>query len=42
VAVIERMRGPVFGEARTREGFAPDILYERVRTGTWPGQDVAA
>ena len=21
---------------------APDTLYERVRTGVWPGQDVAA
>jgi Protein of unknown function (DUF2442) len=21
---------------------APDTLYERVRTGTWPGQDIAA
>jgi Protein of unknown function (DUF2442) len=21
---------------------APDTLYERVRTGSWPGQDVAA
>ncbi len=21
---------------------APDVLYERVRTGSWPGQDVAA
>jgi Protein of unknown function (DUF2442) len=21
---------------------APDTLYERVRTGAWPGQDVAA
>jgi hypothetical protein len=21
---------------------APDTLYERVRTGIWPGQDVAA
>ena len=62
VEVLERMRGPVFEEARTREGFArvgvdsetgtvtwpggadlaPDTLYERVRTGVWPGQDVAA
>jgi len=62
VAVLQRMRGPVFDEARTPEGFAkvtvdaetgtvvwpggadlaPDTLYERVRTGAWPGQDVAA
>jgi Protein of unknown function (DUF2442) len=62
VEVLERMRGPVFEEARTREGFArvsvdsetgtvtwpggadlaPDTLYERIRTGVWPGQDVAA
>jgi len=62
VGVLERMRGPVFCEARTPEGFAmatvdaetgtvvwpggadlaPDTLYERVRTGAWPDQDVAA
>ena len=62
VAVLERMRGPVFDEARTPEGFArvavdaetgtvvwpggadlaPDTLYERVRTGAWPDEDVAA
>jgi hypothetical protein len=62
VAVLERMQGPVFGEACTPEGFAkvvvdaetgtvvwpdgadlaPDTLYERVRTGAWPDQDVAA
>jgi Protein of unknown function (DUF2442) len=62
VSVLERMRGPVFEEAATREGFArvrvdaetgtvvwpggadlaPDTLYERVRTGAWPGEDVAA
>jgi hypothetical protein len=56
------MRGPVFNQARTPEGFAkaqvdsetgtvtwpcgadlaPDTLYERVRTGTWPDQHVAA
>jgi hypothetical protein len=62
VDVLDRMRGPVFEEARTPEGFAkgavdretgtvvwpggadlaPDTLYERVRTGTWPEQDVAA
>lgn len=62
VAVLERMRGPVFEQARTPEGFArvriddetgtviwpggadlaPDTLYERVRTGRWPGHEVAA
>jgi len=62
VGVLERMRGPVFEAARTREGFAkvevdaetgtvtwpggadlaPDTLYERVRTGTWPDQNLAA
>jgi hypothetical protein len=62
VEVLDRMRGPVFDQARTSEGFskvsvdpetgtvtwpggadlAPDTLYERVRTGAWPEQDVAA
>jgi len=62
VAVLERMRGPVFVEARTPAGFvaaavdvetgtvvwpggadlAPDTLYERIRTGIWPDQSVAA
>jgi hypothetical protein len=62
VDVLERMRGPVFDEARSpgvlrrsrsdREtatvvwpggaDLAPDTLYERIRTGTWPEQDVAA
>ena len=62
VEVLERMRGPVFAEARTPDGFAkvvvdaetgtvvwpgradlaPDTLYERVRTGTWPGREIAA
>jgi len=45
VAVLERMRGPVFDRARTPGGFAlvqvdadlaPDTLYEGVRTGGWP------
>jgi hypothetical protein len=60
--VLDRMRGPVFEQARTPAGFAqaaldpesgtvtwpggadlaPDTLYERVRTGIWPGHDVAA
>lgn len=62
VDVLGRMRGPVFEQARTSEGFrqvvvdretgtvtwpggadlAPDTLYERIRTGVWPGEDVAA
>ena len=62
VEVLNRMRGPVFEQARTPQGFArvlvdretgtvtwpggadlaPDTLYERVRTGAWPGHDVAA
>lgn len=62
VDVLDRMRGPVFDNARTPEGFAkvavdpetgavvwpgdadlaPDTLYEHVRTGVWPEQDVAA
>ena len=62
VEVLDRMRGPVFEEARTEDGFAqvtvdqetatvvwpggadlaPDTLYERVRTGSWPERDVAA
>jgi hypothetical protein len=57
VYVLDRMRGPVFEDARTAEGFAtayvdaesrtvtwppghadlaPDTLYVRVTTGTWP------
>jgi len=27
---------------RHRADLAPDTLYERVRTGAWPGQGVAA
>jgi hypothetical protein len=50
VSVLERMRGPVFAGARTPTGFAraavdglaPDTLYERIRTGTWPDQSLAA
>jgi Protein of unknown function (DUF2442) len=56
VEVLNRMRGPVFDDARTEEGFtrvtvdretgtvvwpggadlAPDTLYERIRSGSWP------
>jgi hypothetical protein len=62
VDVLDRMRGPVFKEARTPEGFAklevdtetgtvvwpggvdlaPDTLYERVRSGSWPNSRAAA
>jgi Protein of unknown function (DUF2442) len=62
VDVLDRMRGPVFEEARSPEGFAkaeadketgtviwpggadlaPDTLYERLRSGTWPGSRAAA
>ena len=62
VDVLDRMRGPVFEEARTPEGFAkvavdtdtgtvlwpggadlaPDTLYERIRTGSWPQDPVPA
>ena len=62
VDVLDRMRGPVFDDARTPEGFArvsvdaetgtvvwpggadlaPDTVYERVRSGSWPDHDVAA
>jgi hypothetical protein len=62
VDVLQRMRGPVFENARTQEGFvqvdvdsetgtivwpggadlAPDTLYERIRSGVWPGPRVAA
>lgn len=62
VEILQRMWGPVFKTARTREGFAqvrvdpesgtivwpgdidlaPDTLYERVRTGSWPDSQAAA
>jgi Protein of unknown function (DUF2442) len=62
IDVLDRMRGPVFDDARTLEGFAkvkpdtetgtvvwpggadlaPDTLYERVRSGTWPEARAAA
>jgi hypothetical protein len=62
IDVLDRMRGPVFAQARTPAGFqqvqvdsatgtivwpggadlAPDTLYERVRTGAWPEQNLAA
>ena len=62
VDVLDRMRGPVFEDALTPEGFArvktdsetgtvvwpggadlaPDTLYERVRSGSWPKSRAAA
>jgi hypothetical protein len=37
VAVLERMRGPVFKRARTAEGFAPATLDPETATVVWPG-----
>jgi hypothetical protein len=62
VDVLDRMRGPIFENARSGEGFsavavdpetgavvwpggadpAPDTLYTRVRTGSWPDERRAA
>jgi len=62
VDVLDRMRGPVFEDARTPDGFAkamtdpetgtvvwpggadlaPDTLYERVSSGTWPNSQAVA
>ena len=35
--VLDRMRGPIFDEARTREGFAQVALDPETGTVTWPG-----
>jgi hypothetical protein len=37
VAVLERMRGPVFDEARTPEGFARVEVDFETGTVVWPG-----
>lgn len=37
VEVLERMRGPVFAEARTREGFAAVSVDGETGTVVWPG-----
>ncbi len=37
VEVIDRMRGPVFDRARTREGFAVAALDSEIGTVVWPG-----
>ena len=39
-AVLDRESGTVTWPGGA--DLAPDTLYERVRTGIWPGQDVAA
>ena len=48
-AVTEHGFTEVFVDSETRTiawpggaDLAPDTLHERVRTGSWPGQDVAA
>jgi Protein of unknown function (DUF2442) len=37
IKVLDRMRGPVFAEARTREGFAKVVLDAETGTVVWPG-----
>lgn len=37
VDVLDRMRGPVFQQARTPEGFARVTVDEETATITWPG-----
>jgi len=37
VPVLDRMRGPVFAEARTPEGFACAAVDEETGTVGWPG-----
>ena len=37
VEVLERMRGPVFDEARTPEGFARASVDTETGTVVWPG-----
>ncbi|HEY7732602.1 MAG TPA: DUF2442 domain-containing protein [Gaiellaceae bacterium] len=37
VDVLERMRGPVFDDARTPDGFAEIALDQETGTVTWPG-----
>lgn len=37
VAVLERMRGPVFDDARTPEGFSKVRVDAESGTVTWPG-----
>jgi len=35
--VLDRMRGPVFAEARTPEGFQRASIDDETGTVTWPG-----
>jgi hypothetical protein len=37
INVLDRMRGPVFAEARTTEGFAKVALDAETGTVVWPG-----
>lgn len=37
VDVLERMHGPVFADARTREGFAKVAVDPETGTVVWPG-----
>jgi hypothetical protein len=37
VDVLDRMRGPVFGDARTPEGFAKVAVDPETGTVVWPG-----
>jgi Protein of unknown function (DUF2442) len=37
VDVLDRMRGPVFGRARTPEGFADVAVDPETGTVVWPG-----
>lgn len=37
VDVLDRMRGPVFDEARTPEGFAKVLVDRETGTVVWPG-----
>jgi Protein of unknown function (DUF2442) len=37
VNVLDRMRGPVFAEARTREGFEKVAIDPETGTVVWPG-----
>jgi hypothetical protein len=42
VQVLDRMRGPVFNDARTPEGFARVVVEPETGTITWPsGGDLA-
>jgi len=37
IAVLDRMRGPVFDAARTTDGFAQVFLDPEAGAATWPG-----